>query len=265
MGRGVAIGGGLGVPIAVIALVVTMCGGDPGQLSAVLEQLGTTQAAPAQTRDANAPDPDAELVDFVNFVVDDVQTMWDDIFSASGLDYTNSRLVLYDEGTSTGCGYGTAAVGPFYCPPDSTTYLDLGFFDQLHRRFGAPGDFAQAYVIAHEIGHHVQNELGVAAQVRAEQQARPADANELSIRMELQADCFAGVWGASAAAAGLLERGDLEEGLRAAAAVGDDAIQQKSSGRVTPETWTHGSSEQRQEWFRRGFDTGDPGQCDTFA
>jgi hypothetical protein len=172
---------------------------------------------------------------------------------------------LYRQATSTACGYGQAASGPFYCPGDGKVYLDLSFFDELHRRFGAPGDFAQAYVVAHEVGHHVQNLLGMERQVRQAQQQRPDQANALSVRMELQADCYAGVWGHAAAQKGMLEVDDVDEGLRAAASIGDDRIQRQSGGVVHPESFTHGSSEQRVQWFRRGLQSGDPNQCDTFG
>jgi predicted metalloprotease len=265
VGRGAVAIGGLGIPAVLLVVLLQVCGGDAAQLAAVLEQLQAQVPAVQATRDPAAPDPQADLLSFVSYTLDDVQGTWAEVFDASGLDYTPSTMVVYDRGTSTGCGYGTAAIGPFYCPADQGTYIDLAFFDDLDRRFDAPGDFAQAYVIAHEIGHHVQNLLGISSQVRQEQQARPDDANTLSVRQELQADCFAGVWAAAAYDDGILERGDLEEAITAAEAIGDDAIQQQSGRPVNPETWTHGSSEQRQTWFRRGFDTGDPNQCDTFT
>ena len=202
---------------------------------------------------------------FVAYVVADVQQTWKEIFERAGRTYESTRLVLFDAPTRTGCGIGSPATGPFYCPADHKVYLDLGFFRELSQRFGAPGDFARAYVIAHEFGHHVQNVMGVSRDVRAEQQASPDRANELQIRMELQADCLAGVWGHTAYAQGELEQGDLEEGLAAAAAVGDDRLQRQATGRIDRESWTHGSSEQRVSWFRKGFDKGDPGACDTFS
>jgi hypothetical protein len=212
-----------------------------------------------------APDPDAELVDFMGFVVDDVQTTWDELFASAGQTYDPTKLVIFENATRTGCGVGNEATGPFYCPADNKVYLDLDFFRALRDRFGAPGDFAQAYVIAHEFGHHVQTLLGIDQEVRREQQSDPNNANELSIKMELQADCFAGVWGHSAYDDRLLESGDLEEGLDAAAAVGDDRIQRSTTGHVDRHSWTHGSSAQRMEWFRRGFDSGAPEDCDTFT
>ena len=174
--------------------------------------------------------------------------------------------MLFSGQVSSACGFNSAAVGLFYCPADSQVYLDLSFFNELSRRFGAPGDFAQAYVIAHEVGHHIQNVLGISSQVsQLQRQSRQEQANQLSVRLELQADCLAGVWGSQAAREGLLERGDLEEGFRAAAAIGDDTIQKRSRGYVVPESFTHGSSEQRQRWFKIGLESGDSDSCDTFG
>lgn len=212
-----------------------------------------------------APDPEAELVQFVSFVLDDVQASWTESFAGSGQRYEEAELVLFTTGVNTACGQASSAVGPFYCPADQRVYLDLGFFQDLAGRFDAPGDFAQAYVIAHEIAHHVQNITGISDEVRRLQQENPDDANELSIRLELQADCLAGVWGYTTFERGILESGDLEEGLAAAAAVGDDRIQEQATGRIDRESWTHGSSEQRVKWFRRGFDSGDASRCDTFG
>jgi predicted metalloprotease len=202
-----------------------------------------------------------ELVDFVSFVLDDVQTTWHELLP----DYRDAKLVLFRDAVESGCGFAQAQVGPFYCPADEKVYVDLGFYEELRRRFGAPGDFAQAYVLAHEIGHHVQKLSGIEAEVRRAQQESPRRANALSVRMELQADCLAGVWGHRASGRGLLETGDVEEGLGAAAAIGDDRIQRMGGGAVQPEAWTHGSSEQRVEWFRRGLDGGKPDGCDAFA
>jgi predicted metalloprotease len=201
----------------------------------------------------------------IELIVNHVQQTWTDIFASTGKQYTKAQLVLFTDAVSTGCGQATSAVGPFYCPADHLVYLDLGFFQDLQTKFGAPGDFAQAYVIAHEFGHHVQSLLGIEPQVREQQQAHPDKANEYSVRMELQADCFAGVWGHAAYAGEQLDPGDVEEGLTAAAAVGDDRLQKQATGRVNQETWTHGSSAQRDEWFKKGFDGGDPQNCDTFA
>jgi predicted metalloprotease len=221
---------------------------------------GVQDAPPART----SPEEEA-LVDFVSAVLDDVQVFWDEQFAVAGQTYEEARLVVFREATETACGVGSAETGPFYCPPDRTAYLDLSFFEELTRRFGAPGDFAQAYVIAHELAHHVQNVTGISDEVHSRQREDTDVANELSVRLELQADCLAGVWGHSTYQRGILESGDLEEGLSAAAAIGDDRIQRQAGARVDPETWTHGSSEQRVEWFRRGFDSGEASACDTFS
>jgi uncharacterized protein len=269
MGGPVRLGGGLGGIGLLIVLAVYLLGGlgggGGGGFGPSLEPFPQTPPAQGGGPLSDAPDPDAELVDFVSFVVDDVQDSWARSFAEAGRQYEPTKLVLFTEGTNTGCGAASSATGPFYCPLDMRVYLDLGFFRELRDRFGAPGDFAQAYVIAHEFGHHVQNVLGIADDVRRGQQENPDEANELSIRLELQADCFAGVWAHSAYQEELLEEGDLEEGLGAAAAVGDDRIQKEATGRVDPETWTHGSAEQRTMWFRRGFEAGDPNACDTFG
>jgi uncharacterized protein len=256
----VALGGGAGAIGVVVLLLFYLLGGGGGSGGGPLEGLPELPAAQGQT----GPDPDAELKDFVGFVVQDVQRSWTTAFANSDKQYEPTTLVLFEQATQTGCGIGSSQTGPFYCPLDRKVYLDLGFFRELRSRFGAPGDFAQAYVIAHEFGHHVQNILGINSEVRQKQQANPEEANELSIRLELQADCLAGVWAHSAYEQQLLEEGDLEEGLAAAAAVGDDRIQEQTSGRVNPEQWTHGSSEQRVTWFKKGFDSGDPGACDSF-
>lgn len=221
--------------------------------------------APATTRSTPARDAaEEELVDFVNFWLDDMQGTWEQVFAQSGRTYQRATLVLFRDSVRSACGFAQAASGPFYCPGDNKVYIDLSFYEELRRSFGAPGDFAQAYVLAHEIGHHVQNLLGTEREVRQLQQGNPGQANALSVNMELQADCYAGIWGRSADATGRLEPGDLEEGLNAAAAIGDDRIQRSAGRRIDPDLFTHGSSEQRQTWLRRGFDTGDPAGCDTF-
>jgi predicted metalloprotease len=218
---------------------------------------------PAQGVDDAAEEP---MVRFVSGVLDDAQAFWTTALPATmGAPYRDARLVLFRGLNQSACGRADAAMGPFYCPLDEKVYIDLGFYDELARRFQAPGDFAQAYVLSHEIGHHVQTILGTSEQVQRLQQQRPQLANQASVRLELQADCYAGAWGHSAAKRGLLEPGDVEEGLRAATAIGDDNIQRQAQGRVAPESFTHGSSEQRLAWFRRGLETGDPRQCDTFA
>jgi uncharacterized protein len=263
-GRGLAIGGAVGLPALLVVLLVTLLGGGGGAIGDALDDL-TGVGSGTATRDPNAPDPDAELAAFVSFVLDDVQATWQDVFRRSGQEYQTAQLVLFDVSTRSACGGAQEAFGPHYCPADQRVYLDLGFFRELRDRFDAPGDFAQAYVIAHEIGHHVQRLLGIEAEVREEQQADPGRANDLSVRMELQADCLAGVWAFTAEQTNMLEAGDLREGLAAAAAVGDDRLQREAGQRVSPESWTHGSSDQRVEWFRRGFGSGDPNSCDTFS
>ncbi len=264
MGGGRGFGGGkMGLGGIVILLILSIVfkqdflglAGGGGTMPAV-------QQAEAPVQDAR----EEPLVEFVSFVLDDAQALWQQLLPREGTQYRDARLVLFRDETATACGAGQAATGPFYCPADEKVYLDLSFFDELHRRFQAPGDFAQAYVIAHEIGHHVQHVLGTSSEVRRlQQRASERDANALSVRLELQADCYAGVWAASAARAGRLEAGDTEEGLAAAAAVGDDRLQKMATGRVSPESWTHGSSQQRMEWFTRGFRDGAPSACNTFG
>jgi hypothetical protein len=210
-------------------------------------------------------DPTDPTGAFVDAVGDDVQITWEEQFAVAGRTYEPTELVLFRGSTQTACGLGTAQTGPFYCPLDRRVYLDASFFQELERRFGAPGDFAQAYVIAHEFGHHVQTILGISGQVQQASRDDPSIANELSVRQELQADCLAGVWGHSANARGVLEPGDLEEGIGAAEAVGDDRIQASVDGRIEPETWTHGSAEQRSRWLLRGFESGNIEVCDTFS
>jgi predicted metalloprotease len=231
-------------------------GSDPGYVP------GPSQpGAPAPTGPANATPEENTLRDFVSFVLDDAQDTWTQQLPGR---YQRAKLVLFRDAIQSACGFAEAATGPFYCPGDQKVYIDLGFYDELRRRFGAPGDFAQAYVLAHEIGHHVQDLLGTERQMRQAQRARPDQANELSVRLELQADCYAGIWGHSAAQRGKLDPDDVDEGLRAAAAIGDDRIQRMSGARVAPERFTHGSSEQRVEWFKRGLQTGQMSACDTF-
>jgi predicted metalloprotease len=205
------------------------------------------------------------MVQFVSFVLDSAQSLWAEVLPQMGERYREARLVLFRDAVESACGFAESATGPFYCPSDEKVYVDLGFFDELARRFGAPGDFGQAYVLAHEIGHHVQNLLGISSQVQSGMRSGGRAANELSVRLELQADCLAGIYGHRAAQQGILETGDVEEGLGAAAAVGDDRLQKMATGRVSPESWTHGSSEQRVSWFRRGLSSGRVQDCDTFG
>jgi predicted metalloprotease len=230
----------------------------------VTEETGPSPA-PAPSEEFRTTPEEEELVEFMRFVAGDLDATWRQVLPRAGGSYQDATLVLFRDAIQSGCGFAGAATGPFYCPADGKVYLDLSFFDELRRRFGAPGDFAQAYVIAHEVGHHVQNLLGIEREVRRLQSQNPGAANDLSVRMELQADCLAGVWGNSTAQRGILESGDVEEGLAAAAAIGDDRIQRQSQGYVAPESFTHGSSEQRVGWFRKGLSTGDPYACDTFS
>jgi predicted metalloprotease len=206
-----------------------------------------------------------KMIQFVSFVLDDVQGTWQKEFQQQGQTYRNAKLDLFQDSVRSGCGFAETAMGPFYCPVDQKVYIDLNFYKELKDRFGAPGDFAQAYVLAHEVGHHVQHQLGIDDKVRAAQERDPDRANELSVALELQADCFAGIWGHSTQQRQILEEGDVDEALNAAAAVGDDRIQKQATGEVNPETWTHGSAKDRAAWFRRGFDTGNIDNCDTFA
>ncbi len=263
-------GGGIGLVILLIFLGIQLFGGGGGGgggFGDIFGNLGGGAVPPPQGAQGIPPesDPDRDIVEFLKFVTTDVNDHWEQYFASSDQQYKRAPLVLFEGQTNTACGVGTEASGPFYCPADQMAYLDVGFFEELHQRFGAPGDFATAYVIAHEIAHHIQTLTGVSERVQSESQRNKGDANELSVRQELQADCFAGVWGYSANQRGILEAGDLEEALTAAAAIGDDRIQKQSGQGVNPETWTHGSGEQRTKWFRKGFDTGDPNQCDTFS
>jgi predicted metalloprotease len=202
-------------------------------------------------------------VQFVSFVLDDVQQTWEKLLPRSGVTYRHAKLVLFRDETESSCGTAESATGPFYCPADEKVYIDLGFFDELRDRFAAPGEFAQAYVLAHELGHHVQKLLGIERQVRAMQQSNPRARNDLSVRLELQADCLAGIWGHTTEQRNLIDKSDVEAGLRAAAAVGDDRLQRMASGRVSPESFTHGSSQQRSSWFRRGVESGELAACNT--
>lgn len=221
---------------------------------------GQTVTQPDTQRDAR----EEPLVQFISFVLDDTQKTWAGILQARGIPYRHARLVLFRDATSSGCGTAQSATGPFYCPSDEKVYIDLGFYDELQRRFGAPGQFAQAYVLAHELGHHVQNLLGIERKVRNLQGQNPGAGNALSVRMELQADCFAGIWAKSTQQRNLLEAGDVESALGAAAAVGDDRLQRMSRGQVSPDSFTHGSSAQRTEWLQRGMSGGTIEGCDTF-
>jgi hypothetical protein len=237
----------------------SLLGGGPSSNTPAVGTSGGTTASPAEER----------TVDMVDAVARDTQQVWRDLL---GERYQETKVVLFRDSLQSACGFAQTATGPFYCPSDRKVYLDLSFFDELAQRFGAPGTFAEAYVLAHEIGHHIQNLTGTEARVRQEQRADPSSVNALSVKLELQADCYAGVWGHAASANGRaaqgkveLDPGDAEQALRAAASIGDDRLQRLGSGRVMPEKFTHGTSEQRVTWFKRGFDSGDPNACDTFA
>jgi predicted metalloprotease len=261
-------GGGMmpmGIGGTVVLLVLSLIFGRDfvggGSSDPAMQQTSAGDVAPA----TETPEEHRE-VQFVSFVLDSAQAVWSRIEpQAFGEPWHDAKLVLYREGTPTGCGMGQTAMGPFYCPNDEKVYLDLGFFDDLRSQFGAPGEFAQAYVIAHELVHHVQHLKGTDQQVRRAQQANPDQANALSVRLELQADCYAGVFGHAMQNEQILDPNDIDDGLRAAAAVGDDRLQRQTTGRVTPESFTHGTSAQRSNWFRRGFDSGNPKDCNTFA
>jgi predicted metalloprotease len=257
-GKGIAAGGGV-VGIIVIVLIQLLGGGGGGagvDVTDIFSQIETGTEGSSGTVDP----ADEPLVQEMSDALDDIQAFWA-TSDGLGADYQDAQLVLFSGGVSTGgCGNAPSSVGPFYCPADAKAYIDLTFFKQLASGYGAPGDFARVYVLAHELGHHVQNLEGTSAEVRRLQQEDPGRANDLSVQLELQADCYAGVWGHSAQERGLIEPGDIQEGLGAAAAVGDDAL-----GNGNQESWTHGSSESRQRWFEAGFDSGDRGACDTFS
>jgi predicted metalloprotease len=260
-GGRIAIGGGIGT--LVIIIIAVILGADPRQL---LQQIPTeTQPSTSQSSRPTNPEEE-ELKQFVSVVLGKTEDVWQDVFRQNGRQYREPKLVLFTDQVQSACGMASAASGPFYCPGDQKVYIDLSFYQELRRRFSSPGDFAQAYVIAHEVGHHVQKLLGISDKVDAMQQRMSeVEANKLSVRLELQADFFAGVFARYVQKQGLLEEGDIEEALRAATAIGDDAIQKQTSGRVVPDSFTHGTSEQRLRWFRKGFDTGDIRQGDTFA
>lgn len=263
--RGMRFGGkSIGIGTIILALVAMYFGVDP---SVVLEG-GGPGVAVEQQGSAPAPPADDPAARFVSQVLADTEDTWRELFRRNGAQYRDPKLVLFTGATPTACGTGQSAMGPFYCPLDEKVYIDLSFYRDLQTRFRAPGEMAQAYVIAHEVGHHVQHQLGIAEKVRQLQaQSRDqARANALSVRMELQADCFSGIWAHHAnRSRQILEQGDLESALGAAAAIGDDRLQKQTQGRVVPESFTHGTSEQRVRWFRRGFQSGDLRQCDTFS
>jgi predicted metalloprotease len=220
--------------------------------------------AGAPSRPVSESPAESSQVEFVKFVLNDVQSTWEQILPKAGTPYHHTKLVLFRDLTQSGCGTAQSATGPFYCPEDEKVYIDLAFFEELRDRFGAPGEFAQAYVLAHEIGHHVQKLLGTESKVRRLQRGDPSQTNPLSVRLELQADCYAGIWGHSTEQRKLIDDSDVSAGLQAAAAVGDDRLQRMANGRVSPESFTHGSSAQRTSWFKKGLSSGDPGVCNTF-
>ncbi|MBK7846339.1 MAG: zinc metallopeptidase [Zoogloea sp.] len=262
-GRGLPMGGkGIGLGTIVLALVAMYFGVDP---SIVLNQAVEAPAPSAASRPAGPPANDAESK-FIRHVLAETEDTWQQVFRQSGKQYVEPTLVLFSGATRTACGVGQAAMGPFYCPADQKVYIDLSFYQELKTRYRAPGDFAQAYVIAHEVGHHVQNLLGISGKVQAaRERASEREANALSVRLELQADCLAGVWAKNAdAARGILEAGDLEEALQAATAIGDDTLQKQAQGYAVPDSFTHGSAEQRVRWFKRGMASGQLASCNTF-
>ncbi|ALM84133.1 neutral zinc metallopeptidase [Bordetella sp. N] len=265
-GSGPMIGGRgtIGIGTIVLALVAMYFGVDP---RIVMELAGGGAPTQQQQAPARTPPADDARARFVSKVLGETEDTWTQLFKQFGnTPYVDPKLVLYTGATPTACGSGQSAMGPFYCPADSKVYLDMSFFDEMKQRFQAPGDFAQAYVIAHEVGHHVQHLLGISGRVDQLRRQNPAQANALSVRLELQADCFAGLWANRAdAARHILEQGDVEQALNAASAIGDDRLQKRSQGYVVPDTFTHGTSAQRVRWFKRGLESGDIKQCDTFG
>ncbi|HJT65315.1 MAG TPA: neutral zinc metallopeptidase [Pyrinomonadaceae bacterium] len=259
-GGKIAVGGGLGTVL--IMIIALLFGADPRQL---LEQVPDNQPTQVQTSRPQNPHEEEEK-QFVGVVLAKSEDVWHDIFRQNGREYREPHLVLFTDEVRSACGRAGTAVGPFYCPGDEKVYIDLSFYDELRQRFNAPGDFAQAYVVAHEVGHHVQKLLGISDRVeRLQSRASELEANQLSVRLELQADFFAGVFARYVQNQGVLEAGDIEEALRAASAVGDDQIQRRTTGYVVPDSFTHGTSEQRLRWFKKGYDTGDIRQGDTFG
>jgi len=266
-------GGGSGFRIpagkgGIVLLIVVVVAGYYGyDLTPLLGGSGGQSTSVTQSHTPTTPNSDDDqAAKFTKVILASTEDTWGEIFQKMGKQYQAPKLVMYRNATRTGCGTGQSVMGPFYCPADKTVYIDLSFFDEMKNKLGAGGDFAQGYVIAHEVGHHVQNLLGIESKVRQQmQQGSQTDANHLSVKLELQADCFAGVWGHYMQQKEVLETGDLQEALNAAQAIGDDKLQQKSQGRVVPDSFTHGTSQQRYSWFKRGFDSGEPGQCNTFA
>jgi predicted metalloprotease len=263
------VGGGAGVIVVLIVLGLQLLGGGSGGGIDIGQVFGTPVEAPGAANPQPIPrgeDPQRDLKDFSVYVFEDTQRTWKGTFAKSGRPYEDAKLVLYSGAIQTGgCGGATSAVGPFYCPADRRVYLDLSFYEDMRRQLQAPGDFAWAYVIAHEMGHHVQQQLGTSDEVDRERRQNPDESNELSVRLELQADCYAGVWASTVFKQGDLQKGDLQEAFNAAEAVGDDRLQRQATGSVNPDTFTHGTSEQRRRWFDSGYESGDPAACDTFS
>jgi predicted metalloprotease len=263
------MGGGAGLVVVIVVVLINVLGGSGGSGFEVGEAFGPQTSAPGAQNPAPIPrseDPDADLKDFSVYVFEDVQNTWQKTFAAAGMPYKRAKLVLYSGAVDTGgCGGATSAVGPFYCPGDESVYLDLSFYRQMADQLGASGDFAWAYVIAHEMGHHVQDESGTTAQVAKAGRDEQIGAEGLSVRTELQADCYAGVWASTVYKQGDLDEGDIEEAFGAARSVGDDRLQKQATGTVRPDTFTHGTSRQRRAWFDRGYRSADPGACDTFS
>jgi predicted metalloprotease len=263
------MGGGAGIVVVIVIVLINVLGSSGGGGYEIANGFGPQATAPGAENPAPIPrseDPDADLKDFSVYVFEDVQTTWQKAFAAAGKPYDHAKLVLYSGAVSTnGCGSATSAVGPFYCSGDKSVYLDLSFYKEMADQLGASGDFAWAYVIAHEMGHHVQNESGTTAQVAQAGQDEQTGADGLSVRTELQADCYAGVWASTVYEEGDLDEGDIQEAFGAARAVGDDRLQKEATGTVKPDTFTHGTSQQRRAWFDRGYRSADPGACDTFS
>ena len=263
------LGGGAGLVVVLVIVAIQVFGGGSVGGFDVGQVLGSGATPPGAENPEPLPpgeDPDRDLKDFSTYVFVDAQRTWTQSFRGDGEPYDEAELVLYADAVSTGgCGNATSAVGPFYCPADSRVYLDLSFYEDMDRQLGASGDFAWAYVIAHEMGHHVQNVTGTNAEVAKLERSDPSRANELSVRLELQADCYSGVWAATVFAEGDLERGDLDEAFTAAEAVGDDRLQEQAGQQIDQDSFTHGTSEQRRRWFEAGYSDGDPSACDTFS
>jgi len=274
-GGGIAVGaGGLGVVGLIITVLLSFLGNgaggipgfDPNSVSNIDATGSAATPASEISTSCTGATASSDNAQFISCVNTNIQNFWTKLFADSGQQYTETKLVLFTQGTQSGCGQASSETGPFYCPADQKVYIDLDFFKVLASQLGGPNtDFAQAYVLAHEIGHHLQTILGTESQVRDAQQRNPSQRNSLSVRLELQADCYAGVWGKSAFDAGKVDDAEISDALDAAASVGDDRIQKTTTGRVNPESFTHGTSAQRQSWFRKGFDTGDPDVCDTFS